>query len=571
MRVYEAIAEEFRRAGVERVFGLMGEDVAKLIIELDRIGIEYVAARHENQAVGMADGYSRVSRKLGVAFVTGGPGFTNALTLITTAARARSRVIVVVGANAWETASGARPPGTKHFPVLATCAADGIHAVKPREAAEARYATRSAIAGAIRGETIVLELMSSLLERPLADEDDGAAELPQAPVPPAVSPAQIETVADLLGETWAVSRPVILAGAGAVHAGAGPALRRLGELTGALLATTLPARGLFEGDAFDLDVAGTFSTSLGAELLGRADTVIAAGASLNAFTTLSGTLFPQARIIQIDTDEARLGRSLASESDLALNGDAREVAEALVAELERRGHASSGYRTAEVAARLEAFDPLSDFSDKSLADAIDPRTLMAELDLILPRNRAVVIDPGHHCTFATRFLRAPGPERFVWPFDAGSIGVGVGEGIGATLGSPDGAVGVVAVGDGALMMALGDVETAVRYRVPVIFVCSNDSALGAEVHFLDMVGQPTDLATHTTPDLARVSEALGAEGFTIRTADDLTVLRERFQRPLTGPILLDCRINPAVRGEGLEIVYGAYLTPSATGVGVGGT
>lgn len=244
------------------------------------------------------------------------------------------------------------------------------------------------------------------------------------------------------------------------------------------------------------------------------------------------------------------------------------VVEALVAELERRNHVSQGYRTAEVAARLEAFDPLADFSDESVEDAIDPRTLMAELDRILPRNRTVVVDPGHHCTFATRYVRAPGPERFVWPFDAGSIGVGVGEGIGATLGSPDGAVGVVAVGDGALMMALGDVETAVRYRVPVVFVCSNDSALGAEVHFLDMVGQPTELATHTTPDLARVAEALGAEGLTIRTARDLTVVEERFQRPLNGPILLDCRVNPDVRGEGLEIVYGAYLAPSETGVRV---
>jgi thiamine pyrophosphate-dependent acetolactate synthase large subunit-like protein len=560
MRVYEAMARELRRAGVERAFGLMGEDVAKLIIELDRVGIAYVAARHENQAVGMADGYARVSGKLGVALVTSGPGFTNALTLITIAARARSRVLVVVGGKVWNEddpeAARLRPP--KYYPVLPTCAAGEIAAVKPRNAAEAVESTRASIARALRGETVVLNVTTDLLESPAPVAGDDAREEAAPAAAPPVDPERLELVADLLQETWAVSRPVILAGAGAVRAGAAPALRRLGELTGALLATTLLARGSFDGDPFAIDVSGTFSTSLGAELLGQADTVIAVGASLNPFTTFAGTLFPQARVVQVDTDAAAFGRHLEVEPELALRGDAREVAERLVAELERRGHSSTGFRTPEVAERLASFDPLSDFSDRSLPGALDPRTLMAELDRILPRNRTVVVDPGHHCTFSTRYLRPASPQSFVWPFETGSIGVGVGEGIGATLGSTDGAIGVVAVGDGALMMALADVETAVRYRVPVVFVCSNDGALGAEVHFLDMIGQPTELATHSTPDLAAVAEALGAEGFAVRTLADLEPLRERFRRPLDGPVLLDCRVNPAIRGEGIEIVYGHH-------------
>jgi len=563
MRVYEAVAEEFRRAGVERVFGLMGEDVAKLMIEFDRLGVEYVAARHENQAVAMADGYSRASGGLGVALVTSGAGFTNALTLITTAARAGSRVIVIVGGSALDEdePDGALLRGHKYYPVLPTCAAGRIGAVKPRDGEGAVRATRSSIARAIRGETLVLNLTTDLLEShaPDADVGDEAYELPGLAAPLPVDPARLEVIADLLQETWAVSRPVILAGSGAVRAGAGPALRRLGELTGALLATTLLARGIFTDDPFDLDIAGTFSTSLGAELLGRADTVIAVGASLNAFTTHSGTLFPQARVIQIDVDEGAFGRFLEVESELALRGDARQVAEGLVTELERRRHSSTGFRTPEIVAALAAFDPLSDFSDESLPDAIDPRTLMVNLDRILPRNRIVVVDVGHHLTFANRYLRSPGPMDFLFPNEAGSIGVGVGEGIGATLGSRDGTIGVVSVGDGALMMALADVETAVRYRVPVVFVCSNDGALGAEAHFLDLIGQPTQLAKHSTPDLACVAQALGAEGFTVRTVDDLAPLRERFQRPLDGPVLLDCCVNPAVRGEGLEIVYSAHL------------
>ena len=558
MRVYEAIAADFRRAGVECVFGLMGEDIAKLIIELDRIGIEYIGARHENQAVAMADGYSRASGRLGVALITGGPGFTNGLTLITTASNAKSRVIVVVGGKVWneDEPEGAQFRTDKYFPVLPTCAAGNITALKPCDPAGAIATTRSAIVDAMRGETIVLNVTYDLLESLAPDVHESVDESPVAVALPTVDAERLTVVADLLQETWAVSRPVILAGAGAVRGGAGPALRRLGELTGALLATTLPARGIFEGDSFDIDVAGTFSTSLGTEFLGHADTVIAVGATLNRFTTFGGTLFPQARIIQIDADEAAFGRYVDVEPELKLLGDAREVAEKLVGELERRGHSSIGFRTAETAERLAVFDPLSDFTDQSTPSEIDPRTLMVELDRILPKNRVVVIDVGHQLSFSTRYLRVPSPKNFVWPFETASIGVAVGEGIGATLGAADGTIGVAAVGDGALMMALADVETAVRYNVPIVFVCSNDRGLGAEVHFLDMIGQPTELATHTTPELARVAEALGAEGFTVRTIDDLAPLRERFKHPLEGPILLDCYINPAIRGEWLEMAYG---------------
>jgi thiamine pyrophosphate-dependent acetolactate synthase large subunit-like protein len=443
------------------------------------------------------------------------------------------------------------------------CEAGGIAAIKPQSPAEALTDTRTAIARASAGETIVLNVTYDLLE---ATVPDPAALPDAAPVeaaaPPAVRTEQINVVADFLQETFAVGRPVILAGDGAVQAGAGPALQRLGELTGSLLTTSLLARGLFEGDPYDLGVTGTFSTSIGTEFLRQADVVIAVGASLNSFTTFSGHLFPQARIIQIDADAGALGRFVEVEPELAIQGDAREVAEALVAELEARGHSATGYRRQEIRERLAAFDDAKDFSDQSLPDRIDPRTLFVELDRIFPRNRTLVIDPGHHCSFASRYLQVRGPGDFVWPFEAGSIGVGVGEGIGATLGSKPGTVGIAAIGDGGLMMGLADVETAVRYEVPVVFVCSNDQGLGAEVHFLDMIGQPTELAKHTMPDLAAVAVALGAEGFTVRTVEDLEALRERFTRPVEGPILVDCWVNPAIRGEWLEIAYGSKLKPA---------
>ena len=95
MRVDEALVAEFTRQGVRQVFGLMGEDTAKLLLLLPGAGISYLSSRHESGSVGMADGYSRASGDVGVAVLSRGPGLTNGLTAITTAARCGSRVLVI--------------------------------------------------------------------------------------------------------------------------------------------------------------------------------------------------------------------------------------------------------------------------------------------------------------------------------------------------------------------------------------------------------------------------------------------------------------------------------------------
>jgi thiamine pyrophosphate-dependent acetolactate synthase large subunit-like protein len=559
MRVYEALAQEFLRQGIDRVFGLMGEDLAKFVVELDRVGIPYVATRHENQAVGMADGYARFSGKLGVALVTSGPGFTNALTLINTAAQAHSPVLVLVGAkNAAEDVPGNESMRTaKYFPYLATCELAGIKGYKPQDPATAVSETRAAIHAAKAGQTILLNLAVDIVEA-VAGEDDAAIEPPAAPPALAPDPESISLIADLLQESWAVARPLILAGKGAVKSDAGPALRRLGELTGAALSTSLLATPYFKDDPYYVGVCGTFTKSLGAEVITSADTVLVFGASLNFFTTFGNSLFPKARVIQIDTQEQALGRFVEVEPELRIHADARLTAEALVAELERRGHQPvTGVRTDELRERIASFDPTQEFREESLPDKIDPRTVMLELDRILPRKRSVVADPSHQMTFTAGYLHAEAPELFAFPVEAGSIGVAVGEAIGAAFALP-GTLAVAGIGDAGFMMTLADVETAVRYQVPIVIVVCNDMGLGAEVHLLDVGGVPSAMATHTTPSFAAVAEALGAEGHTIKTKADLARLEERFKQPVEGPIVIDCHVNPTVRAEWVDALHALF-------------
>jgi len=116
-------------------------------------------------------------------------------------------------------------------------------------------------------------------------------------------------------------------------------------------------------------------------------------------------------------------------------------------------------------------------------------------------------------------------------------------------------------------MSIAEIETAVRYEVPVVVVICNDNGLGAEVHMLDVFRIPSEIATHTTPSFAAVAQAFGAEGYTVRTEADFAALEERFARPVTGPIVIDCVVNPRVRGDWVEALHSMFARAAASSSG----
>lgn len=551
----QAVAEELERSGVEAIFGLLGEDIAPLAIACRGSGIAYFGARHENQAVAMADGYARATGEVAVAMVTDGPGLTNALTAINTASRHGSQVVVIVGKGIG---------GAKAISHAAVLGAIGVTLRSPSGPREMVGELRQAVHDARNHAARVLTLPSAFLDEDLLP-DIGTALIPIERHPARPSPGTIDDVADLLQIPWMASRPVILAGRGAVLADAGAALRRLADRIGALLCTTLRAPYLFRGEAFDLGFAGTYATPIASELLSNADVLLAFGASLNKFTTYDGALFQKAKIVQVDAAVDAIGVHSDVDDELAVVADARLTAEAIDTELSVRGHTAQGYRTAAIASRISEFDPVTTFTDVSRSGTIDPRALALRLDRELPEDRIVVIDGGHNSAFWVPYLRAPDSASFLqtsYVGGAGSIGLSTGAGIGAAVGRRDRLV-VVCVGDAGHLMALGDIETAVRYELPVLFLVSNDRALGAEAHYLTLRGLPDEIAKVRTPDFAKVAESLGAEGCTVSSHADLDRLVERLRQPLTGPLVVDCLVDPAVRAEGLELLWGGRVASKA--------
>jgi thiamine pyrophosphate-dependent acetolactate synthase large subunit-like protein len=549
--VADAVGEAIAAAGARHAFGVIGSGNLVVTNALCEAGARFHHARHEGAAISMADGYARVSGEVGICSVHQGPGLTNTITGLTEAVKSHTPVLVLAG----EAPAAAL---TSNFRIaqddLVASVGAGVDRVHSPATAvgDARRAYRRAI---VERRPIVLMLPIDIQALPSVPNSGAtgatraAVELPS----PAPSAAAIATIADTL---IAARRPVILAGRGAVLAGARERLERLGALIGALLATSAPANGLFAGLPYALGISGGFASPFAAELLPRADVVLVFGASANQWTTRHGTLISDhARVVQVDIEPDTIGSH--RPVDLALVADVGLAADALSDELERRGHRATNFRTPELADQIAANDWANDpYEELSTGDWIDPRTLSLELERRLPADKQVVTDSGHSLGYPAMFLSVPDARSWVFPNGFQAVGLGLGSAIGAAIARPD-VPTVAALGDGGTFMALAEIETAVRLEVKLLVCIYDDRAYGAEVHHFEPLGHDVGLVQFPDADLAAIARAAGASAATVRTAADLDVVVTWLSDPAPGPLVLDAKVNPTVCAEWLAEAFRA--------------
>ena len=548
MRVSAAIGRALADRGVAVFFGLVGSGNFTVTNALHAAGATFYSARHEGGAVMMADGYARACGKVGVVSVHQGPGFTNTLTGLTEAAKSRTPLLVLAADTPAETL-------WSNFKIdqatLATTAGALAERVRGARTA-AGDAVRALRRTQVERRPVVLNIPINVVEAFCADESLAIGDWP-ALQPPLPSDRSVAQVADLLASS---DRPVIVAGRGAALAGAREALEALGDRVGALLATSAVGHGLFAGHPYCVGIAGGFSSSLAVQLVSEADLVLAFGASLNHWTVRHGRLFPpSARIVQVDLDEEAIGAL--HRVDVGVVGDAAQAARAIVGELDSRDVRKEGFRSKalarEIATRRWRDEP---YEDRGTAEYIDPRTLSITLDDMLPVERTVATDSGHFLGYPSMYLAVPDQQGFVFPQAFQSVGLGLPSGIGAAIARPD-RLCIAAIGDGGALMALGELETAARYRLPMVVVIYNDAAYGAEVHHFGPMGHPVDLTRFPDTDFAALARAVGAEGITVRGSGDLLLIKGWLERR-DGPLVIDAKVNPDVRAEWLEEAFRAH-------------
>jgi acetolactate synthase I/II/III large subunit len=548
MRVSEAIGRTLAERGVEVCFGLAGSGNFAVLNALHSAGVGFYSSRHECGAVAMADGYARASGKIAVASVHQGPGFTNTLTGLTEAVKCRTPLLVlaadVPSSTLWS-----------NFKIEQGILAETVGAVTERvrgpetAAADTARALRRA---RIERRPVVLNIPINLVD---ASCDGGSSVVPDWPAlePPRPSDRSVVEVADLLE---GASHPAIVAGRGAAISGAREALEELADRVGAILATSAMAHGLFADHPYGVGIAGGFSSSLALKLLAQADVILAFGASLNHWTMRHGRLFsPEARVAQVDLDGEMIGAL--HRVDVGVVGDATATARAVADELERRGIEKEGFHdealAGEIARGRSRDEP---YEDQGTAEHVDPRTLSIALDDLLPKERTVATDSGHFLGYPSMYLSVPDHKGFVFPNAFQSVGLGLASGIGAAVARPD-RLCVAAVGDGGALMSLGELETAARYRLPMLVVVYNDSAYGAEVHHFGPEGQPVNIARFPDTDFAALARAAGAEGVAVRKVGDLAPVEGWLERR-DGPLVVDAKVNPEVRAEWLEEAFRAH-------------
>jgi thiamine pyrophosphate-dependent acetolactate synthase large subunit-like protein len=178
---------------------------------------------------------------------------------------------------------------------------------------------------------------------------------------------------------------------------------------------------------------------------------------------------------------------------------------------------------------------------------------MLKLDSILPHDRTVVIDSGHCMGWAAVYLSAPDAAGFIFSNDFQAVGLGLGTAFGAAIARPD-RLTVLTPGDGGLMMTLGEFETFVRYKIPLLAIVINDAAYGAEVHLLKHVNLPSDHALFRDNDFAAIAAAMGAQGITVRDVRDLEGLRT-WLGERRGPMVVDCKVDPQIHGAWFDKVF----------------
>ena len=536
---YELLAMDIRDLDTGCVFGLMSDDTARLVTTLDAVGVKFHSARHENTSVAMAEGYAAASGRLGIAIIGRGPAAANALHGSTYAQRTGSRVLLVFGEAPLAKPAG-RPTGPdgKAFDTVGALQAAGIPVYRPTDGAHARQLLQDAVAATLREGTVALLLPMDVQLQPL----DEAASRPLArraePLPlPAPREHALESAARMLA---ACRKPLIVAGQGALHAR--EALIALADHLGAALATSLKARSLFRGHAFDCGVIGSFSHAAGRRIMEQADLVLVVGAGMNQRTTSNGHALPSGvPVLQIDSDATAIGRWYPV--DVGIVADAARTAQALRERIPARAVADMPLRDGQLGRLLAGHDLASEFKPAHTARTVDPRVLALALDRMLPANRNTVYDAGNFLQVVP-FVQVEGPGQMKMTADFSSIGMGFGTALGFARGAPDRPT-VLFLGDGSFLMTLGELETVVREDISLVIVLMNDCAYGAELHFLRQVDMPVGMSVFPDVDFAPVAEAFGFQTATIRSMQDLEALAPLLARP-EGPILLDCKINAAI-------------------------
>lgn len=549
-RVLDVFLRYLKAEGVTVVFGIPGGLLYPFFAAVERDpDIAFVVAKHEQGAAFMADGFSRVGRRLSVCAGTAGPGATNLLTGVACAFADGVPMLVLTGQVASHAfgKGAAQETSREDMDIVAMfrpVTKYSAMVTSPESLAQhLRRALRLALTG--RPGPVHLNVPVDLWEKPL--QEDWFDPRTYRPDTRTFDREAVRRAALLIA---AAKKPVLLVGAGVAIAGAQEHLRTLAELVPARVATTPRGKGLFPEDhPLSVGVLGFAGHALARDtLLGSdVDLLLTIGTSLNETATLNWTpgLRKNRTFIQLDIDAERIGRNYPV--DLALVGDAQTILVEVVYHLHRWMRENK-----PLASTWDAnvrgtwtFDQAELRSTDQIP--LTPQRWRKDLEEVLPDDTVLFSDIGGHMLANIHYLTIKERQQFVINLGFGSMGHGTVAPIGAALAEPDRPIFAI-IGDACFSMCGMELLTAVEYDVTnIVWIVENNNMHGITWHASKQLslGGLTSVRYKRPLEIAAIARAMGLASWVVDAPNQMQVaVREALSAPR--PALIEVRTDPRI-------------------------
>jgi len=509
----QMVIEALRRENVSVVFGYPGGAIMNVYDEVYKQDFfEHILTRHEQAAIHAADGYARASGDVGVAFVTSGPGFTNAVTGLANAYIDSIPMVVIsgqvpitmIGTDAFQEidAVGISRPCVKHN-YLVKNAKD-----LPRILKEAFYIARSGRPGPVHVD-IPKDVTAQVAKFSYPEKITMRTYKPTYKG----NSRQIKKVVEAIKNS---NRPILYLGGGIVNSGASELVREFAKITGIPAVETLMARGVM-GDKNPLlmgmvGMHGCYSANMA---MSEADLMIAFGSRFDDRVTGKLSEFAKhAKVIHVDIDPSSIGKIV--DIDFPIVGDLKNVLGDMLPLVTEKVKPEKYQSWRDLLKRYDEIHPLNFSDDKG---NIKPQWVIQRVGETLGEKAIISTDVGQHQMWTAQFYPFDRPRQFITSGGLGTMGFGFPAAIGAKKAKPE-KISINITGDGSILMNIQELMTAYESKIPVINIVLNNGYLGMvrqwQTFFYDKRYASTDLS-QAQPDFVKLAESFGGLGFRVET------------------------------------------------------